>query len=61
MIMSYLLSIIFLDCNYPYIPCLDGLVVTVYASHVAGHGFAQWPSHTIDHHENGTNCFPALG
>ena len=43
-----------------YLPCRVGLVVSVSASHTVGRGFASWPGHTTDHHQNGTNCQPAL-
>ena len=35
------------------------LVVSVFASHVVGRGFASPLGHTKDHHKNGTNCLPA--
>ena len=35
------------------------LVVNLSASHMVGRGFAFRPGHTKDHHEYGTNCFPA--
>ena len=41
-------------------PCLGGLVVSMSTSHAVGHGFASRPGHTKDHHQNGTNCLPAL-
>ena len=40
--------------------CRVGLVVSVSASHMVGHGFASWLGHTKDHHKNGANCLPAL-
>ena len=33
--------------------------LSVSASHTVGRGFASWPGHTKDHHENVTNCLPA--
>ena len=39
--------------------CQVGLVVSVSASHTGQFGFAPRPSHTKDHHKNGTNCLPA--
>ena len=36
----------------------DGLVVTMSASHVVGHGLRSWLGHTKDHLINGTNCLP---
>ena len=43
-----------------YGPCWVGLVVSMSASHVLGHGYAPWPGDTKDHHKNFTNCHPAL-
>ena len=40
-------------------PCPVGLVVSVSASHTIGREFASRSAHTKDHHNNGTNCFPA--
>ena len=40
--------------------CWVGLVVSISTSHTVGLGFASRPSRTEDHHENGTNCLPAL-
>ena len=40
-------------------PCQVGLVVSVSASHTVGRGFASRPSHTKDHHKNGTDCLLA--
>ena len=39
------------------IPRRDGLVVSVFASHAVGRGFAP-AGHTKDHHNNGKNCLP---
>ena len=36
----------------------DGLMVSMSASHVVGHGFVPWQGHTKDHHEKDTNCSP---
>ena len=38
---------------------LDGLVVSVSASHVVVHGFASYQGHTKDHLKNGSKCLPA--
>ena len=43
----------------PLLPCQVGLVVSVSTSHTEDLWFAPRPGHTKDHHENGTNCFPA--
>ena len=37
----------------------NGLVVSVFASHVEGSGFVPWSSYTKDHHKNGTNYLHA--
>ena len=36
-----------------------GLVISVSASHVVGHGFMPQTDHTKDHHKNGSNFHPA--
>ena len=41
------------------IPCRVGSVGSVSASRTVGREFASRPSHTKDHHINGTNCLPA--
>ena len=38
--------------------CWDGVVVSLFASHVVGCGFMSRPGHTKHHHENGRNCLP---
>ena len=38
---------------------LQGLVVSLSASHTVDHEFASRPGHTKDHHKNGTNHLPA--
>ena len=37
-----------------------GLVFNVSASHTVGCGFVSLPGHIKDHHQNGTNCPPAM-
>ena len=41
------------------LPCGVGLVVSMFASHTVGCGFASRQGHTKDHHKNGTYCLPA--
>ena len=40
-------------------PCRVGLVISVSASHTAGHEFTSRPGHTKDHHKNSTMFLPA--
>ena len=40
-------------------PRLDGLVVSVSASHAVGCEFAPQSDYTKDHHKNDTNCLSA--
>ena len=49
-----------IDCIFLETPCRAGLRLSMSTSHTIGRGFASRPGHTIDHHINGTNCFPAL-
>ena len=48
-----------LDTPTVSIPCRVGSVGSVSASRTVGREFASRPSHTKDHHKNGTNRLPA--
>ena len=47
------------DSSSDDVPYRVGSVGSVSASRTVGREFASRPSHTKDHHKNGTNCLPA--
>ena len=43
------------------VPCPDGLMVSVSASHTVGREFVSRPGHTKDHHKNSANLVCGTG